>query len=259
MSMTRAAGTWIAIAMLAIAAGCSDDDDGPAGTCRPTAQTEANPAGVSAFCESLYQTVCHRGFTDCAAELGLTADFASEAECAAAMTSICAYGFSGYWYDAPCGQACIAYAAGAACSAFQGDEPQACSAAIGQLAPPPPPPPTGLPACGATITAGTITDTITASEPVFSGGHARAYCIDLTAGQTITIRTDPPLSGTEISDSVVHLYDATPTQIGYDDDGGTSLYSLLTRTVGTTGQYRIVVRGWSTSDVGSYRLTVTIN
>lgn len=258
-AMARAA-TWIAVGMVAIA-GCSDDDERffGTGTCAPTTHTEADPAGATAYCEDLSTTVCHRGFTDCVAEVGLAGFFSSEQECVAITTSFCASDSSNSWYDGACGQACLLYAANGPCAVFEGEEPQACTAAVGAL----PTPVTGVPACSATIAAGTISDTITLSDPLFDGGyagagHARAYCISLVAGQSVTIRTAAPLSGTGIGDSVVHLVDAIPAQLAYNDDGGDGMYSLLTATVPATGQYRIVVRGYDSADVGSYQLVVTV-
>jgi len=236
-------GTTIAVALLVIAQGCGDSG-GSGGTCNPTPQTTADPQGAAGHCLALVGAICERGFGDCSAVIDLP--FSSADECTTSLGSSC-IGASNDWYDAPCGEACVAYARTGPCSIFTGPEPQACSAATGSLPL----------ACTATIPLGTVSDTLTVSDPMYDGGHARTYCIALTSGQAVTIRTSAPTSGTPIPDTVLHLLGPTGAQLASNDDWGGGLYSSISTTVPTTGTYKIVVRGYSSSDVGGYQLTVT--
>lgn len=116
-----------------------------------------------------------------------------------------------------------------------------------------------LPAdCQMTLAPGTIEDATTAADPLYSGSPSRSYCAALRAGQVVRISTEPPSSGGGIGDSVIHLLDPSRVQVAFDDDGGTDWYSLIPGYTATSaGWYQIVVRGYSRSDVGGYRLTVT--
>ncbi len=250
-AMTRTSATWIAAALLAAALACSSSgNDGPSGTCSPAASPPTDPTAAHDYCLAMYGAVCDRGFGDCAAQIGLNQIFATVEECRSALTAQCTQDFSGYGYDAPCAAACVDVIQHGACSIFlAASEPQACASALRMP----------LPACTATITAGTISDTITVADPLYDGSHARTYCITLAANRIVTVETLPPTSGSEIFDTVVYLLDPLGVQIGFDDDGGTGLYSLLTRTVTSAGEYRIVVAGYSSSNVGSYQLRVTVN
>lgn len=245
-----------AAAVLAIVQGCSNDDSSePSSTCTPAVHTEPDAAAAEQFCIDVMEAMCARAYGDCPA---LGAPYATREECVAQETAICnMIDFSDAWYDTGCGNICMSFVLGASCGVLVSDDLQACDASIGFLAPPEPPPEI-MPEVVATITAGTYADTITYSDPVWQGGHARAYAIYLAAGQTVTIETLPPTSGTGIGDSVVHLLSPTGTHLGSNDDGGVDLYSSLSTTISTTGYHRIVVRGYSTSRVGSYRLSVTI-
>ncbi len=254
-------GTWMAAALLATALGCSGGGNdvlpAPSGMCNPVANPAPDPAAAQSFCAAMYGAICDRGFTDCVSEIGISGSFASAADCRTFMTSVaCSGSFTSYGYDASCAASCVDVIQRGSCGIFTvPDEPQACAAALVAITPPPPPPPT----CTATIGAGTITDTITSADPLYSGGYSHTFCIALAANQTIRIETLPPTSGTGIYDTVVYLLDPNGTVLGSDDDGSTTgLYSLLTRTVPAAGQYRIIVRGFSLSRVGSYQLSVTL-
>src|SRR5512133_2619833 len=249
-------GRWMAAALLATALGCSGGNDDPppppTGTCSPVANPTANPSAAQSFCAAMYGAVCDRGFTDCVSEIGISGSFASAAECRTYMTSFaCAGDFTSYGYDAACAASCVDVIQRGSCSIFTGAEPQACASALVAIAPPPP-------ACTATIGAGTISDTITSADPLYHGGYSHTFCIALAANQQIRIETLAPTSGVAMDDTYVYLLDPTGAILAYNDDGGTGFYSLLTTTVGAAGQYRIVVRGFSTYDVGSYRLNVTL-
>lgn len=239
-----------AVALAVIAQGCSNDDDGAplsSGTCDPTVQTAPDPAGAEAYCVAFLTSICDRGFADCVAEIGITAYFSSAAECRSVVTASCASDdYSNDWYDAPCGASCVGYVRTAPCSAFLGDEPQACVNATGSLPL----------ACTATIGPGTFTDTISLADPIYDGGHARTYCISFSAGQSVVIQTSTPSSGSSIGDTVLHLLNPSGAQIAYNDDYN-GLYSRISTTIAASGAYRIVVRGYSSSDTGSFDLTVT--
>lgn len=240
----------IAIVLLAATQACSSgDSSAPPGTCSPSAHTAPDPEGAAAYCAAFYDVVCERAFSDCAVEIGLDTYFADAAACKATLQSTCTADATD-WYDAACGESCLAFGRTAPCSAFDGEEPQACAQATGSLPP----------ACTATISPGTTTsDTISAADPMYDGGHARTYCITFAAGQSVTIETSAPLSGTALGDSVIHLIDPAGVEIASDDDSGYGFYSLLTSTLVTPGEYRIVVRGFVSSVVGSFRLTTTVN
>jgi hypothetical protein len=168
------------------------------------------------------------------------------------MTSVCAAdNYSTDGYDAACASACVDIVQRGSCAIFTGSEPQACTMALVQVAQPPP-------SCVATIGSGTFTDTISTSDPLYHSTHSRTYCITLAAGQTIRLETLPPSYGTGIDDTVVYLVGPTGTELAYNDDGGTGFYSLLTTSVGTAGSYRVIVSGWSSYDVGSYQLSVSL-
>jgi len=254
--MRKCVALSLALALLALQA-CSDshhEDPLPFGTCSPAAHTAADPTGAESFCTALFAAACDRAFAGCGAELDL-GSFSSASECRAYYASLCNYvDFSNDWYDSPCGDACINYIERAPCSALVGDV-QACSEASGTLPPPPPPPP---PACIATIYAGTISDTIVVGDPLYDGSHARTYCLSLTAGHSVTLETSAPLSGTEIYDTILYLIAPDGTLLASDDDGGVSLYSrIYVASLPASGTYHVIVTGFSSYDVGSYRLTVT--
>jgi hypothetical protein len=250
--MARYSRVFMAAALLAAILACGDDDDEgvtSSGTCSPTAHTEPDPAGAAGFCAAFTGALCDRGFSDCAAVLGPIVGFWPNAEaCRADLAAGCASeDFSNSWYDRPCGEACVAYAASAPCSAFEGSEPQACAAAMGS----------GPLACSGVIFPGTISDTITSGDPVFDGGHARAYCISFTAGHSVVIETLAPLSGTPMDDTVLHLLDPTGAQIAFNDDFNGLHSQIGPLTIPASGEHQIVVRGFSPFDVGSYQLRVT--
>lgn len=249
----RIVATWIAAAMLSMAQGCSgggDDDGGPAGTCNPTPQTTANPTGAAQFCTAFYGALCDRGFTDCVTQLGIAPYFSSAAECRAEMTFDCDETTSTTWLDAACGASCLALVQHGSCAVFESPtEPAACAAAVGEFAP----------ACTATISPGTITDTITSADPMLDGGYAHTYCISLLGGRTVTITTAAPTNGGyAIRDTVLYLYGPNGARLATNDDSS-GLYSLVSLTVPATGEYRIVVRGYSAGHVGSYDLTVAVS
>jgi hypothetical protein len=248
--MTRLAGIAACAALLALAQGCSDDDKraNPPSTCTATPQTAPDPAGAEAYCAEFLSATCDRSFGDCPA-IGLGEIFATVEECRASMTAGCGMQtFSNDWYDAPCGAVCVGYLRGADCgSLVMGDEPQACAVATGSFAPEP----------LSTITAGTFTDTITAGDPIYDGGHARSYAIHFTAGQSVTIETSAPSVGTPIPDTYLHLIGPSGTPLAEDDDGGLSLYSRIATIIPATGDHLVIVRGFSSSLVGSYDLTIT--
>jgi hypothetical protein len=239
----------IALVLLASAQACSDDGSWPGlpGTCTPSAHTTPDPGGASAFCSAFYGALCDRAFSDCVAEVGLSGYFPGVAECRSALELSCASGSSDQWYDAPCGEACVAFVRAAPCRAFEGAEPQVCTLARGLLPP----------ACIATISPGTLTDTIASGDPVYDDGHARTYCSAFAAGQSVVIETSAPPSGTPVGDTMLYLLDPAGVEIASDDDGGDGLYSRIAMTIPASGEYRIVVRGYSSYALGTFQLTVT--
>lgn len=242
---------WLGLTLLALQAcsGSQHDEDLTAallGTCSPGAHTTADPTGAEAYRTAYYGALCDRAFTDCGVELG-TGGYSSASECRAAFASLCSYGyFSHDYYDAPCGNACLDFIAHSPCSAFESSPPQACDEATG----------TFPPAC-ATISAGTISDTIVVGDPLLYGGHSRRYCLALTAGHSLTLETSAPLSGTEIVDTQLILLALDGTDLAYNDDYTGSYSRIYVASLPATGTYEVIVAGYYPFDVGSYQLTVT--
>ncbi|MFG6539363.1 M10 family metallopeptidase C-terminal domain-containing protein [Sulfitobacter sp. CS16] len=76
--------------------------------------------------------------------------------------------------------------------------------------------------------------------------------IELTAGTTYEISH----TGISLSDPYLRVYDASGTQITYNDDGGVGLDSLLEFTATSTGTYYISADAYSTR-TGTYALSVS--
>lgn len=232
-------------------AACPDDSTTySAPVCEPAPFTVADAAGAEAYCINSSNAICQRAFGDCSVELSsLSGFFANYAECSASLTADCqATNYSTTGVNAGCAALCLADIQTFACSAFLGAEPTECGAATGTVATPPG-------SCSATITTGTIQDTITSADPLYSSYPSKTYCISFTAGQNVTITTAAPTSGTAIDDTVIYLLSPTGTQLAVNDDYGATWYSQINYSITTSGSYKIVVRGWGGA-LGSYRLTV---
>ena len=76
--------------------------------------------------------------------------------------------------------------------------------------------------------------------------------VSLTAGQSYEIALD----GVSLSDPYLRLYDMSGSQIGYNDDGGPGLDSLLRHTATTTGTYYVEAGAFADYYTGSYTLSV---
>ena len=79
--------------------------------------------------------------------------------------------------------------------------------------------------------------------------------VSLVAGQSYTISLSG--AGTNaVSDTYLSLYDGAGTLIGYDDDGGVGLNSMMTYTAGVTGTYYIAASAYGDNKTGSYTLSL---
>ncbi len=108
-------------------------------------------------------------------------------------------------------------------------------------------------------------DNYTQAKPIVSGiPQVHSICpvgdndwmtFTLTDYANITLET----SGSGGDDTVLYLYDWTGTnQIGYDDDGGNGLYSLITMELGP-GTYYARVEEFANNDIiNSYNLSLTV-
>jgi len=105
-------------------------------------------------------------------------------------------------------------------------------------------------------TAGTLATAADNYDQTCQGttGNDMAFPLQLPVPVTsLVIDTE----GSTISDTVVSLKDATcGTNLGCDDDGGTSLLSSLTVSNLSAGNYAIQVDGYSTSNNGAFKLHV---
>jgi len=79
------------------------------------------------------------------------------------------------------------------------------------------------------------------------------FCID--SSYTVTIETY--YAGGSSVDTVLYLYSSGGSQIAYDDDGGSGLYSRIQRTL-SSGCYYIKVRSYG-SQTGDYGLRVSLS
>ena len=73
-------------------------------------------------------------------------------------------------------------------------------------------------------------------------------------GATVTIAVNADAADL---DPVVTLYGPDRQEVGRDDDGGDGYNSLLTTTLPETGTYVAVVTGFSSDDIGPFRIRVT--
>lgn len=96
---------------------------------------------------------------------------------------------------------------------------------------------------------------LAASDPSLSDrGAFHAYRFTARAGDTVAIH----LTSTEF-DPYLYLARASGQQveqIGYDDDSGGGRNSLITAQIDSAGEYLVVATGFSSSDTGSYALTL---
>ena len=97
----------------------------------------------------------------------------------------------------------------------------------------------------------------TFTDQIEVGGDHDWIRVQLVAGQTYDIS----LSGSganPVGDTFLRLYDAGGNQVGFDDDGGPGLNSLLSYTAAATGTYFIDAAGYSASYTGEYTVGVEV-
>lgn len=113
--------------------------------------------------------------------------------------------------------------------------------------------PTGDTVPGSTATTFTIAPGQAVTGFVNSATDSDWYAITLTAGQTYTFAGFGFGRGS-LRDTELTLYNASGSQVAYDDDSGPLAYSRMTYTATVTGTYYIAMDGWGSS-VGQYMLT----
>ncbi|MGO4851632.1 M10 family metallopeptidase C-terminal domain-containing protein [Phaeovulum sp. W22_SRMD_FR3] len=91
------------------------------------------------------------------------------------------------------------------------------------------------------------------SGTLSSAGDRDWVRVSLVAGQSYTISLTGA-GATPVSDTYLRLYDSAGNQIGYDDDGGVGLNSMLTYTAGVTGTYYVEAAAYADSRTGGYTL-----
>ncbi|WP_421685267.1 M10 family metallopeptidase [Tritonibacter mobilis] len=98
-------------------------------------------------------------------------------------------------------------------------------------------------------------DTFTGTRS--SAGDDDWVAITLTAGETYVFDLDGSSGGGgTLSDTDLYLYNAAGTELAYDDLSGEGLDAELTFEATYTGTYYIGVSSYSSSNTGSYTLTV---
>lgn len=84
------------------------------------------------------------------------------------------------------------------------------------------------------------------------GSEGDQYVISMTAGEIIIVAVD-----SDAFDAVVYVNDAAGTELVYEDYGGEGNNALATFIAPADGDYTIIAKGWSSSAVGDYTVTVT--
>ena len=100
----------------------------------------------------------------------------------------------------------------------------------------------------------TITAGAAQSHSIHEAGDRDFVVFTLGAWADVTLET----AGTS-GDTVLYLYDASQSEIDYDDDDGTGSFSRLTHTQAAPGTYYAMARAYSSSaTIPSYSLTLTV-
>jgi tetratricopeptide (TPR) repeat protein len=81
-----------------------------------------------------------------------------------------------------------------------------------------------------------------------------SYTFEGTAGQSVTITLE-----SDEFDPMVSLFDAAGNEIGFNDDFGGSLNSMLIMTLPEDGVYTVVARSFSSNSGGDYELVVRLS
>lgn len=97
------------------------------------------------------------------------------------------------------------------------------------------------------------------SAEIGSAADVDFFSFSAVAGFAYNFETGPlPGSSTNSGDTQIRIYDTDgTTQLVFNDDGGTGLYSLATLTVTVDGTYYVKVNPYGASNVGDYLLTYT--
>ena len=133
---------------------------------------------------------------------------------------------------------------------------------MGTEPPPPPPPPpsaTGEPndSIGTAIAIPLSSGAATVSGTIGDGAYAAAdvdiYAVTVAAGGVLTVDIDAATLATSSSlDSYVRVFNASGTQVAFNDDAAGSLDSLVTYTAPTAGTYYVGISSYGNS---SYSVT----
>ncbi len=95
-----------------------------------------------------------------------------------------------------------------------------------------------------------VGDTVNSS--IETGGDQDWYAVDLTAGQYIQV----DLGNGTLEDSYLTIYDSNGNVLAQDDDSGTNLWASTSYYSDTNQTVYIAARGYDSSYVGTYQLTV---
>ena len=136
--------------------------------------------------------------------------------------------------------------AAAAVNLITGTEPPA--------PPPPPPSATGEPndstgtAIAITLSSGVATVSGTVGDGTFSVADVDIYAVTVAVGGVLTVDIDAATLATPSSlDSYVRVFNASGTQVAFNDDAAGSLDSLVTYTVPTSGTYYVGISSYGNS------------
>lgn len=241
------------LALTVVACG-NDGDDDPTDAGTTDAGGVTGPTTALALCQAYSDEFCARATGDCATDfeaVGLT--YTDLADCLA-DNACAASDFAGLSYDATAGAACITGITAMTCQTYiDGPYPVACEVATYEPAP-------ARTGC-VTLTAGTVNGTIDIADPqstAVSGGYYDIFCVELTAGQSVTFTTAPGASN-PIDDTVLSLYDGNDAFVTVNDDYGTDFFSQINTTVSAAGTYLLVLSGYDDTSLGDYELTFTVN
>ncbi len=87
-----------------------------------------------------------------------------------------------------------------------------------------------------------IEDWILDSDPIFNSVHYKAYCLSLTAGQTLVAETSEASDGQDLlDDTILRLYSEDGTFLFLDDDDSIGRYSLIEYLIENDGVYVLSV------------------
>jgi hypothetical protein len=221
-------------------------------SCVPSFTLQPAPAAVQQFCLGYQTSLCSRAFADCGTELSLLRrPYHSSTECAAAEAVSCDDDFSTLSVNQRASRLCLEGLSSASCIALAGNPPAACSSAVISV----PPVASGC----HEAQPGTYNDKLTTADPLYQGARIKTYCLCLTSGESVDIRTAAGASE-PVGDTYLYLFAADGALEAENDDfSADDRYArIANHTVQRMGGYMIVVSGYGASDLGAYTLTIAV-